>query len=215
MAWRNNPWLRYTSYLLLIALLLQGIVWLAAGDEDALDIFVRLNSTDVFGTSEFSLVEILQSIALAACIAVCAGTARISASTRPLAVLLSLMFLVMLIREQDFFIERWLPWTSWLWPALITLAVAIYLALSRRNALTEQLRAFVPTAAFGLMFAGMAVVIGFSRVLGQKALWIALLDEQTYRIAKLAAEELIELVGYCLLVAASVEYLTARSRDGE
>lgn len=213
MAWRNKPWLRYVSYLLLTALLLHGLVVLAASDEDALDIFVRLNPNDVFGTSEFSLVEVLQSVALVAAIVLCALTARISTAARPLGVLMSLMFLVMLIREQDFFIERWVPGASWLWPALITLAVAIYLAVSQREALARQVRGFMPTAAFGLMFAGMAIVIGFSRVLGQKMLWIALLDEETYRIVKLAAEELIELIGYCLVVAASVEYLTVASRE--
>jgi hypothetical protein len=52
----------------------------------------------------------------------------------------------------------------------------------------------------------LLVLMGFSRVFGQTVLRTALLADDYQRIAKLAAEELTELLGYCLLLAGCIEF---------
>ena len=108
--WHNNPWLRYPAYLLSVALLFQVLVWIASTGDDALRLFVKPNPTDVFGTSEFSLVETAQSLVLAACILVMGWHCRRGKEMRSLGIVLALGLLLMLIREQDYFLDRWLSW---------------------------------------------------------------------------------------------------------
>jgi hypothetical protein len=208
--WHENPWLRYAAYLLSVVLMFQVLVWIASTGDDALRLFVKPNPTDVFGTSEFSLVETAQSLVLCACVLVMGWHCRADNEVRNLGIVLALGFLTMLIREQDYHIDRWL---SWEWLALV--AAGAMVAVVRRNhvAIRRQSREFARTAGFGLMFAGLTIAVGFSRVFGQKALWIALMDAESYRIVKLAAEEMTELLGYCLILAGCIEF-GIWARDG-
>lgn len=213
--WREKMWLRYLSYFFLILLMFQILVLIAAEGDDALGLFFRPNPGDIFGTSEFSIVEMLQSALLAATVLALGTHPRSRDRPRELAVFLSLAFLVLLIREQDYHLDRWIHQGAWIWPALIACVFAARIALKRRSEISAQTRAFSNTASFGLVFSGLAIAAGFSRIFGQKALWIGLLDEDSYRICKLAAEEMTELLGYSLILAGCLEFRLLAARAGK
>ncbi len=213
--WRSQYALRYFSYAILILLLLQTLVWIAGRGDDALALFVRPKPTDVYGTSEFSVVEILQTALLLAAITVTAWHARTLPDSRPLTPFFALFLLLMLVREQDYFIDQWLPWGTWRLPGVLVLLALLFVALRGRSALRVQGRLYAGTACFGLVFAGLLVLMGFSRVFGQTALWTALLADDYQRIAKLAAEELTELLGYCLLLVGCIEFRYAFVSNGQ
>jgi hypothetical protein len=201
--WHENPWLRFLAYLLSVVLLFQVLVWIASAGDDALRLFVKPNPGDVFGTSEFSLVEAAQSLVLAACALVMGWHSRSDKEVRSLGIVLALGLLIMLIREQDYHLDRWL---SWEWLALVAAGATAMVVRRNHAAIRRQARGFAKSAGFGLFFAGLTIAVGFSRVFGQKALWIALMDAESYRIVKLAAEEMTELLGYCLILAGCIEF---------
>lgn len=211
--WLGRPTVRYLGYGIFTLVLFQALVLVAGRGDDALALFVRPKPTDVFGTSEFSVVEFLQSILLLASILVTAWHAKSVPHSRPLTGVLALFLLLLLVREQDYYIDQWLPWGTWRLPAVIVLA-ALVIAIRRSLAtFLDQLRAFAGSASFGVLFAGFLVLIGFSRVFGQTALWTALLADDYQRIAKLAAEEMTELLGYCFILAGCIEIRFAVGRD--
>jgi hypothetical protein len=204
--WRDRPWLRYLSYFFLLLIMFQVLVFIAAQGNDALNLLSLPHAGDAFGTSEFSIVEMLQTLILAATVLALALRSRTGDPTRALSDFLALVFAVLLIREQDYHLDRWLHAGAWIWPALIACACAAWMLYRRSTEIGAQVRAFSDTAGFGLILAGLAIALGFSRIFGQKALWIGLLDEESYRIGKLAAEEMTELLGYSLILAGCLEF---------
>jgi len=205
LQWHSRMAIRFISYGILILLLFQALVMIAGRGDDALALFVRPKPTDVFGTSEFSAVELLQPALLLICILVTGWYARSLPPTRPMTTIIALFLLLMLVREQDYFIDQWLPWGTWLLPATLVAVCLGYLAWRNRHELRLQGRLLGSSPAFGLLFAGLLVLVGFSRIFGQTDLWMALLADDYQRIAKLAAEEMTELLGYCLLLTGCIE----------
>lgn len=61
----------------------------------------------------------------------------------------------------------------------------------------------------GLTF-GLVLLLVYSRLIGMEALWHGLLDGQYLRVFKNAVEEVTELFGYALVMAASLHYLLRR-----
>ncbi len=205
LQWHSRTAVRFLGYGILILLLFQALVMIAGTGDDALALFVRPKPTDVFGTSEFSAVELLQTALLLASILVTGWYAASLPLTRPLTTVAALFLLLMLVREQDYFIDQWLPWGTWRLPAALVAVCLGYVAWRNRPELRRQGHALATSAAFGLLFAGLLVLLGFSRVFGQTDLWTALLADDYQRIAKLAAEEMTELLGYCLVLAGCIE----------
>ncbi len=208
--WREKSWFRYLSYLFLVLVMFQALVVIAAQGQDSLNLFFRPAPRDTFGTSEFSIVEILQSAILMAVVITMALRSRSGDLANALPGFLALVFVVLLIREQDYHLDRWLHDGAWIWPALMASAGAAWILYRRSAEIGAQIRAFSDTAGFGLIFAGLVIAVGFSRVFGQKALWVGLLDEESYRICKVAAEELTELLGYTLILAGCLEFRLPR-----
>jgi hypothetical protein len=204
--WRHKSWLRYLSYFFLLLIMFQVLVVIAARGDDALNLLSRPDLGDTFGTSEFSIVEMLQSVLLAAIVLALALRSRSGDLARALSDFLALVFIVLLIREQDYHLDRWLHAGAWIWPALTACACAAWMLYRRSTDISAQIRAFSDTTGFGLILAGLAIALGFSRIFGQKVLWIGLLDEESYRICKLAAEEMTELLGYSLIFAGCLEF---------
>jgi hypothetical protein len=85
-------------------------------------------------------------------------------------------------------------------------------AYRHRRALPDQLRIIIASRSFALMFAGFFIVMGFSRLIGQKALMQAVMQENYVRIAARWIEESCEFAGYCLILAGAFEFLYERFR---
>lgn len=82
-----------------------------------------------------------------------------------------------------------------------------------RARLLEQLAAFSRTSGFSLLLAGFLVVVVYSQILGQKELWLAVLDPDSYRPVKDLVEESSELLGYLLMLFGAAEATVDDSRD--
>ena len=101
LQWHSRMAIRFISYGILILLLFQALVMIAGRGDDALALFVRPKPTDVFGTSEFSAVELLQTALLLICILITGWYARSLPPTRPMTTIIALFLLLMLVRDQD------------------------------------------------------------------------------------------------------------------
>lgn len=200
------PWIRYCLYFIAVAavtgLLTQVEIW-APG---SLKLRVLVNPGDVYGTSEYSPVEIIQAIILAACGGTMAWVVRYCPSQRPVAILFGGMALAYLIRELDYFLDRWLMDNLWQVLVVIVSALVIAYTFRQRKRLMIAFGRLWPSPAMALLFAGALVLFAFVRFVGHEPLWQALLGEDYRRVIKLGIEEFIELMGYFLWLVGSIEY---------
>ncbi len=199
-------WLRYLAYFIAIALVTWALTRMELASPGSLKLHIVLSDTDVYGTSEFSPVEIVQAIILAVCGVIMAWVARYCPSQRPIAFGFGGMALAFLIRELDFFLDRFLA--DNLWQVLIAIVGALLIAYTfrHRRRLRIGLARVWPSPGLTLLFAGAVVLFAFVRLVGHEPLWMSILGDAYQRIIKLAVEEFIELMGYFLWMIGTVEY---------
>jgi hypothetical protein len=161
---------------------------------------------DVLGTSEYSPVEIIQPGILLICGLLFAWVARNCPSQRPIAFLFGGMALAFMIRELDFFLDRYIADNFWqMLIAIIASLVIAYTYRHRRRFRVAWLRMW-PSPGLTLLFAGATIMFAFSLSVGHEPLWQAILAENYHRIVKLAVEEFIELSAYFLWLIGTIEY---------
>ena len=200
------PWLRYFLYFVAIAFVTWALTQMELASPGSLKLHIMLSETDRFGTSEFSPVEIIQAIILGACGAIMWWVARYCPSQRPVAILFGGMALAFLIRELDYFLDRFL--LDNLWQVLIGFPAAfviVYTYRSRKRLKIAWARIW-PSPGLALLFAGAVILFAFVRLVGHEPLWMSLLGDDYRRVAKLAVEEFIELMGYFLWLIGTIEY---------
>ena len=117
----------------------------------------------------------------------------------------SALSLIACARELDNFTLELGYRDGYKWLAMVPLAWALLQVLRARARLFDQLAAFSRTSGFSLLLAGFLVVVVYSQILGQKALWMAVLDVDTYRPVKDLVEESSELLGYLLMLFGAAE----------
>ncbi len=136
-----------------------------------------------------------------------------SASVRGGLALAGGLFLAAAARECDAWLDPLAKW-AWLVPALGVAAASAIWAWRNRVSVVPGLAAVCRTRHFSLLAAGMAVLLAFSRLFGQKAMWLPLLGEEHYRVVKNVAEEGLELLGDALIFAWAVLAVAELSRTG-
>ena len=200
------PWIRYLAYFFAIALVTWGITQLELSSPGSLKLHILVNDTDVYGTSEFSPVEIIQAIILMCCGAIMAWVARYCPSQRPLAIGFGGLALAFLIRELDYFLDRFI--IDNLWQVLIAIAGSLVIAYTyrHRRRLQIALGRIWPSPGLTLLFSGAVILFAFVRLVGHEPLWESILGEHYLRVTKLAIEEFIELIGYFLWMIGTIEY---------
>ena len=205
-------WQRYIVYFIGIALVTLSLTQMEIAAPGSLRLHVVPSATDVYGTSELSPVEIVQSIILGVCGLIMAWVARHCPSQRPVAFGLGGMALVFLIRENDYFLDRYL--VDNLWQVLVAICaslLAVYVYRHYRR-LTIGLARIWPSPGLTLMFAGGVILFAFVPLVGHEPLWQSILGGDYKRVIKLAIEEFIELGGYFLWMIGTIEYaLQARA----
>lgn len=198
--------LRYILYFISIAL----VTWLLTGVEIAgpggLNLHVFAYPEDTLGTSEFSPVEAIQAVILVTCALLYAWIAKYCPSQRPIALVFGGLAVIFFIRELDYFLDRFIA--DNFWQALMAIVAALVIVYTNR-----QWRRFRiawmriwPSPGITLLFAGAVVVFAFVSLVGREELWMAILGNGYQRVAKLAVEELVELLGYFLWLVGTVEY---------
>lgn len=200
------PWIRYSLYFVAVAVITGLLTQMEIAAPGSLKMRVLVNPGDVYGTSEYSPVEIVQAIILATCGGVMAWVVRFCPSQRPVAILFGGMALAYLIRELDYFLDLWL--VDNLWQVLVVVVSALVIAYTyrQRKRLTIAFGRLWPSPAIALLFAGALVLFAFVRFVGHEPLWQALLGDDYRRVIKLGIEEFMELMGYFLWMVGSIEY---------
>lgn len=162
--------------------------------------------------SEFGMVQLGQSILLASGLTMAILAGRSGAKPDVLASCISLCFAMLLLRENDQIFELWLPHGFWKWPVLALFLWLVTVLWRHWAMLTRQLRAFSDTLSFGILLAGLTILV-FSRLFGSSGFWETLMAERYWRPAKNAAEEGTELLAIALLAAGAVEFFLHRKRQ--
>ncbi len=205
-------WLRYLAYFAAVAAITWALTQMEISSPGSLKLHVVVGDNDVYGTSEFSPIEIIQAIILGACGVIMAWVARYCPSQRPIAFGFGGMALAFLIRELDYFFDRYV--VDNFWQVLIVIVGALLIAYTyrQRRRLRIALARIWPSPGMTLLFAGAIVLFAFVRLVGHEPLWMSILGDSYERITKLAIEEFIELIGYFLWMIGTVEYaLQARA----
>lgn len=156
--------------------------------------------------SEQSVTEITQLVFLLLSISCFALLAIKRPDDRSFALLAAAFFACMLIRELDALFDLI---AHGLWKYLVApiALVAIGNALKHASATLHSLSRFVCSQAGLLMLVAVAILLFYSRLMGMTGLWQNLMTDGYVRIVKNAVEESAELLGYSLILAASVRYL--------
>jgi len=198
-------WPRYIAYFVGITLLTWSLTQLEISAPGSLKLYVVVHPGDELGTSEYSPVEIIQPIIIFVCGALMLWVAEYCPSQRPIAIPFGGMALAFMIRELDYFLDHV---ADNLWMVLIgfpTAFVIVYTYRARKRLKIAWARVW-PSPGMALLFAGAVILFSFALLVGQESLWMALLGDKYQRVALLAAEEFIELVGYFLWLIGTIEY---------
>ena len=200
-------WPRYVLYFVAVAFLTWLLTYLEIEYPGTLKLHVPGYAGDPQGTSEFSPVEIIQPFILAICGLLLAWVAHYCPSQRPLALLFGGLALVFLVRECDYFLDRYL--VDNLWQVLIGIALAFIIAYTfrHRRRLRISWARIWPSPGLALWFAGALTLFVFVQFVGHERLWVALLGDSYQPVAQLAVEEFIELLGYFLWLIGTIEYV--------
>ena len=199
-------WIRFPIYFIAITLVTWGLTRMEIVSPGSLNLQIFVTDADIRGTSEFSPLEIIQAIILLLCGALMAWVAQYCPSQRPIAILLGGLALASVIRENDYFLDRYLA--DNLWQVLVAVVGALVIAYTyrHRRRLQIALARVWPSPGLTLLFAGATVLFSFSLLVGHEPLWMSILGDAYQRVIKLAVEEFIELAGYFLWMIGSIEY---------
>lgn len=198
-------WIRYPIYFIAIAFVTWALTQMELASPGSLKLHV-LNPGDIYGTSEYSPVEIIQAIILGACGVIMGWVAKYCPSQRPIAFLFGGMALAFLIRELDYFLDRYLA--DNLWQVLVVVVGALVIAYTyrQRRRLRIALARIWPSPGLTFLFCGAVILFAFVRLVGHEPLWMSMLGDGYQRVIKLAVEEFIELIGYFLWMVGTIDY---------
>jgi hypothetical protein len=113
----------------------------------------------------------------------------------------SLFFLMAFIREFNFLLE------NWLYPVLVVFAILCYLIVRDFKKIKQSTMEFFSKPASSWFLSGLIITIVFSRLFGRSKFWRLLYHDESYRLAKAASEEGIELLGDTLMLISAIEFL--------
>lgn len=200
------PWVRYLLYFIAIAFVTWALTQMELASPGSLKLHILVSESDRIGTSEHSPVEFIQAIILVMCGGVMGWVARYCPSQRPIAILFGGMALAFLIRELDYYFDRFI--IENLWQALVALVAAPVIVYTYRNRKRMQiaLARIWPSPGLTLLFAGAVILFSFIWFIGQEQLWMSIVGDDYKPVITFAAEEFIELIGYFLWMIGTIEY---------
>ncbi|WP_309656649.1 hypothetical protein [Vreelandella vilamensis] len=117
-----------------------------------------------------------------------------------------------LVREQDRFLDTYVAENTWkVLVALNVIPSITWVVIQRRHFLAELAR-YSNTLSLGLFTAGVLTTYIFSRLFGRQAFWQTVMQEHYMRDVKDMAEEVVELLGYSMILIAMVELVLLARR---
>ncbi len=119
---------------------------------------------------------------------------------QPISNLVSLFFLISFIREFNFLIE------GWIYPVMLVLVIAAWLLVRDFKKIKGATIQFFSVPASSWFFSGFLITYIFSRLFGRSEFWKLLYHDESYRLAKAASEEGLELLGNSIMFIAAIEF---------
>lgn len=113
----------------------------------------------------------------------------------------ALFFLMAFIREFNFLIDKWI------YPVLVIFVLMIWLFFRDFKKIKQAGIRFFSIPASQWFLAGLLVTMVFSRLFGRSKFWRILYPGESYRLAKAATEEGIELLGNTVMLISAIEFL--------
>lgn len=120
---------------------------------------------------------------------------------QPVSNMLSLFFLMSFIREFNFLIDKWI------FPVLIVFAVIVWLIIRDFKKIKDATVRFFSVPASSWFLSGFLITYIFSRLFGRSKFWKLLYHDESYRLAKAATEEGLELLGNTIMLIGAIEFL--------
>jgi hypothetical protein len=120
---------------------------------------------------------------------------------QPVSNLVSLFFLMSFIREFNFLVNQWI------YPVLVVFAIVVWLVFRDFKKIKTATIRFFSVPASTWFMSGFLVTYIFSRLLGRSKFWQLLYHDESYRLAKAATEEGLELLGNAIMLIGAIEFL--------
>jgi len=198
--------IRYILYFAGFTLLTWLLTQMEIVAPGSLKLLIYAHPGDTLGTSEYSPVEIIQVAILLTCGGLYAWVAANCPSQRPIAIPFGGLAAIFVIRELDYFLDRYVADNFWqVIMAVIAALLIVYAYRNRRRFRIAWLRVW-PSPGLTLLFAGAAILFSFVRFIGHEPLWVAILGDDYQRVVKVAVEELMEIAGYYFWLIGTIEY---------
>ncbi|WP_447926682.1 MULTISPECIES: hypothetical protein [unclassified Vreelandella] len=191
--------MRATLYVLFIGAIAQGA-------------YLEALYMPVLRFSENGFTELTQTAVLATCCLMLIYVRQVLKVWPTVTLLLFAFIASSLVREQDYFLDEYIARNTWkILVALIVIPSIAWVVIKRQQFL-DEFRYYSNTFAFGLFAGGVLTTYVFSRLYGRSIFWEAVLGEGYERTFKDAAEEVVELLGYSLILFATLELLLMARR---
>lgn len=120
---------------------------------------------------------------------------------QPVSNIVSLFFLISFIREFNFLVDKWI------YPVLLVFAVVIWLVIRDFKKIRTATIRFFSVPASSWFISGFLITFIFSRLFGRSKFWQLLYHDESYRLAKAATEEGIELLGDTIMLIGAIEFM--------
>ncbi len=198
--------LRYLAYFLLISLVTWGLTALETNYPGSLKLQIFNGPDDTLGTSEYSPIELMQPLVLAICGMLMGWVARFHPLQRALALPFGGLAAIFIVREWDYFFDRYVADNFWQVLTVVIAALIIAYLVRQRRRLQFALARIWPSPGLVLMFAGAVILFSFVHLVGHEPLWQSIMGDGYQRAVKLGLEEFIELVGYLFWLIGAIEY---------
>ena len=119
---------------------------------------------------------------------------------QPVSNLISLFFLMSFIREFNFLVDKWI------YPVLLVFAFFVWLFIRDYKKIKDATIRFFSVPAASWFLSGFLVTFIFSRLMGRSKFWKLMYSDESYRLAKAATEEGIELMGNVIMLIGAIEF---------
>ncbi|SMY35408.1 hypothetical protein [Photobacterium andalusiense] len=158
---------------------------------------------------EQSLTEYTQELLLFICTMIFFYLGITKVIYRRCAFIVAGFFTCMLIRELDLFFDQLVFHGFWVYPAAAIAIMALIYANQQRQQTLSALAEFMSNSYFPILCLGLGITLIYSRLFGMGEMWHLVLGNDFHRVVKNIAEESSELLGYCLMFYASINYVVS------
>jgi len=113
------------------------------------------------------------------------------------------LFLMMFIREADYYLDQ-IVHGFWKFPVILVLLTSIYYARKSNTNILNSILVESKTKEFTIVLIGFLIIVLFSRLFGTSSLWELVVSSEYIHITKTVVQEGLELFGYSILFYGAV-----------